>query len=149
MKLTPTQRIVLMKLLPAEGGLVNMRTVRRLKEALSFESPAEHKALGILQEGDAIPPEFQTLGPDGKPITKVPAGSSIFTKLNKETNVESPIDISPEASAVIRRELDKLSAAEKVRDEHLDLFPIFCPDSDTENEKPVPIARVASRNKAG
>lgn len=99
MKLTVLERLLLLQALPAEGDLTNMRTLRLLRERLSF-SEKEQQEL-----------EFQSL--DGQTQWKVP----------KVEEVE--IELSPVMMTQVVKALKSLDEQQKIKDEHLSLYDKF------------------------
>lgn len=103
MILTVKERIQLLNILPAEGDILSLRLVRKLREALSF-SEAEHAALKI----EATP-------------TQVKWDQEAATGADKE------VEIGPKAHEIVAVELRKLSDQRKLNEQYLDLYDRFNP----------------------
>lgn len=98
MELGVGDRIVLLSILPSEGGITTVRIVHDLKQALSF-SEEEHESLQIKVEGDKIAWE----GADG--VKEIPVG--------------------PRAHTLIAETLEELDKEKKVTEDHLSLWEKF------------------------
>lgn len=103
MLLAVKDRILLFGLLPAEGDILSLRVIRKLREALSF-SDEENAALQIQQTGSGyhwIP----------------------------EADQPKEIEIGAKAHSLIVESLKRLDAAGKLTLDHLDIWDKFIPPS--------------------
>jgi hypothetical protein len=66
-KLTVSERIVLLGVLPREGNFLTLKIVRQLRESLSFNEE-ELKKLSIVQQGDRITWNAESESPEGEEI---------------------------------------------------------------------------------
>lgn len=99
MELTVLERLVLSNLLPKEGNFTNLKLVRQLKEALSFDE-LENKKLSFVQDGDQI-------------------------RWNEKAKVVKNFEIGEKMLELIADSLKKLDKEEKLRDEHFSLYEKF------------------------
>ena len=99
MDLTVLERLVLSNVLPKEGNFTNLKLVRQLREALSFDE-LENKKLGFVQEGDQV-------------------------KWNESAKLVKSFEIGEKMMDLIAETLEKLNKDEKLRDEHFSLYEKF------------------------
>jgi len=101
MKLTVLERIVSLNLLPKEGSYVNLKLVRKAREALSFDD-IENKRLAFVQDGDQIRwNEMEA------------------RQINKD------IELGDTVTNIVIEALKKLDKDGKLRDEHYTLYEKF------------------------
>ena len=110
MELTVFERLVLLNVLPREGGLTTLKIVRQLRESLSF-TEEEHTALQFRQGGDKLA--------DG---STVPAGRLAW---NEAGNVPKDIPVGEKATAIVLATLRELDRAKKLTADHLPLCEKF------------------------
>ena len=103
MKLNVHDRLMLQSLLPKEGNFINLKLVRKAKEALSFNEE-ELKALNIKE-----------VVVDGK--------GRVTWDMQADTPKEVPLgDIIKE---IVRKELKHLDETNKLSEDHVGLFEKF------------------------
>lgn len=102
MKLSVKERIDVLSILPREGNFINLKLVRKIREDLSFNE-TENKAL-----------KFKYLD-DGR----VTWDRKVAKKTIKD------VEIGATVMEIIRKKLTQLSKAEKLSDEHIDLYAKF------------------------
>ncbi len=102
MELTVKERIILLNILPAEGDILSLRIVRKLRETLSF-SEEEHEALQIKE---------------------------VANQVHWNTAAEKPkeVEIGPRAHALVADTLKALNAQKKLRMEHVELYEKVVPE---------------------
>ena len=93
MKLNVAERLVLLNLLPREGGITTLRIVRELRDNLSF-SEEEHKTLQFKSEDNGTQWESDAIG-------------------------ETEIEIGPRAYTLIAEILEKLDKDEKLVEDYM------------------------------
>ena len=99
MELTVLERIVLLRVLPAEGDFTTLKIVRKLREALSF-SEDEHKEFGI----EVV---------DG------------LIRWDAAKDVAKEIPVGEKATDLIVSSLKELNTEKKLTDEHFSLYEKF------------------------
>lgn len=103
MELTVLDRILLLNVMPAEGDILTLKIVRKLREGLSFTED-EHKALNIVNENGQI-------------------------KWTPTTETKE-IEIGPKAMILIAKVLKKLSKEEKLPAQYVDVYEKFVEEED-------------------
>lgn len=98
MKLSVFERLVTQALLPKEGNFLNMKLVRKAKEALSFTE--EETKLANFRQQDG-----QTMWDNGVP--------------------EKEIELGEVVTSLIVAELKRLNDSNKLTDEHLSVYEKF------------------------
>ena len=101
MKLSVSERIVLLNILPKEGDITTLRIVRELRDALSF-SEEEHGAL-----------QFKELEGGG-------------TEWNPDGVSDRPVEIGPRAFTLISEALEKLNKNQKLVEDYVSVWDKFC-----------------------
>jgi hypothetical protein len=96
LKLSVSDRILLLNILPKEGNLLDLRIVRDLHKSLSF-TETEHAALQFVVTDNQI-------------------------QWNREADQGADIEIGPKAISLTLASLEALNAASKLKLEHLDLM---------------------------
>ena len=108
MKLSVMERIILLGILPKEGSFANLRLLRSVKEALSFNEE-ENKLLKFRQEGEQTLWEDRTIV-DGKAVPTVP---------------EREFAIGKVVTSLIAKELETLNKQQKLTEQHFSLYEKF------------------------
>jgi hypothetical protein len=99
-KLSVLERLTLQNLLPEKGTFLNLKLVRKAKEALSF-SDAEHKKYGLVT---------------------LPNGA-----IQWSNDSFKAIDIGDEATAMVIKALKELDEKAELEDRHISLFEKYIP----------------------
>ena len=99
MELNVAERLVLLNILPAEGDLITLRVVRKMREDLSF-SEGEIAALELKQEGTLY-------------------------HWKREADVPREIALGPKAREIVRERLETLNKDKKLTEQHLTLCDKF------------------------
>ncbi len=99
MTLSVVERIALMNLLPEKGDYLDMRSQRKLKEALSFDD-AERVEIEWKQEGDLI-------------------------TWNSDKQKDKDVEIGERANDVIVVRLKEMSEQKQLAEQHLTLYEKF------------------------
>lgn len=123
MQLTVTERILLINLLPAEGSVIDLRVMRKLRESLSF-SEEEQKALEFRHPGEMGHMQ------NGQPQEAVPSGM-ISWKVSAEPNKE--FQFGDRSMTLIKKYLQAIDQAGKATEAHLPLFDKFLPPDKLED----------------
>jgi hypothetical protein len=110
MRLTVSERLLLLSILPGQGDLLTVRIVRQLRDALSF-SEKEHKELQFKRSGEPLA--------DG---ATVPDGQLAWTT---EADHPREVQIGDAAAGLIVDALKKLEAAELLTEALLPLWERF------------------------
>ena len=102
MELTVLDRILLFSILPKEGDITTVRTVRKLREDLSF-SDEEQQTIELTTANDKV-------------------------TWNSQTAVSKEIGIGTKAHALIVQALERLSQDKKLTPEFIQLYDRFITD---------------------
>jgi len=97
------ERILLLNVLPAQGDILALRALRKLREDLSF-SETEIPELGITQSGNAV-----AWKPEANTVTK-------------------EIEISPFCQGLIVKALAGMNSAGTLTADHIGLYEQFIPE---------------------
>ena len=98
MKLSVSDRLILLGVLPREGDFTTLKILRQMKDDLSF-SEEEHKRLNFRQEGETI--------------------------LWEEGLEDKEINFGEKATDIIVNAFKKLNEQKKLRIEHMELYEKF------------------------
>jgi hypothetical protein len=99
MQLNVFERLILLNVLPREGGLTTLRIVRDLRDELSF-TEAEHEALEMHQEGTEV-------------------------RWNREADIAREVEIGPKALQVVLESFGDLDKKKSLALEHLAVYERF------------------------
>lgn len=97
MRLSVLERVMLFNLLPREGNFATLRAVRRLREAISL-TDEERKVFGVRVDGDTV---------------------------TWERSEPKEVAISESDTELIVQRLKALDVAEKLTDQHYELYERF------------------------
>ena len=100
MELGITERLMLLQVLPTQGNAVTLKIVHDLRQSLSFTED-ETREFELTVEGNAV-----------------------RWNVAKERKAEVPL--GPQANAIIVKALNELNAHEKLTENHLLLYDMFC-----------------------
>ncbi len=106
MKLTVSNRLALLSILPAEGDITTIRIIGDLRKQLSF-SEEEHAALGV----------------------RVDEGNIHW---NPDAETEMEFNMGKKAKEIIAKALEGLNASNSLREAHLELWEMFMEDEGDE-----------------
>jgi hypothetical protein len=109
MELTIPERLVVFGLLPETGSFLNLKLVRKAREALTF-TEEEHARYKFINH------------PDGRVTWTIPEGEAV------DATVDVPL--SEPICAIVKKELLKLDKEEKLETRHVTVYEKFIGDTE-------------------
>jgi hypothetical protein len=98
MRLSVLERVLILTLLPAEGDITTLRTLRETREAVAFDKDAEE--CGVVQDEEGV-------------------------RCTKDWGAEKEIEIPPRVAALISSSLVKLNSEKKLQERLFSLYEKF------------------------
>jgi hypothetical protein len=105
MKLTVLERAILTAILPKEGNFKTLKTVRKLREAVTLSEDEVKKWEPVLTDDKMT---WKVLDDNGNPIPQ-----------------EADVEISELGEELIREALEKMDKENKLKEEHFTLYEKF------------------------
>ena len=119
MELKVQDRLILFNMLPGEGDFKTLKTIRKLREALSF-TEEENNVFQFKSQGDKY------IDADGNE-SEVLAGQIYW---NGKEDVPKEIEITELGKSIIAEKFKELDQQKKLTDFHFDLYSKFIPDEE-------------------